>query len=379
MSNKSLSSLDIGGIIGALYSIYQDIRNWKHMAPSKKAELDYEDEIADENADEAFRKQKEFQEMYLTPEAQLKSQAAGFDAIGLNRMMLAGGAPGASSSSAPQASVSGASGNPSISNVLSTALAFSELKIKKELQGRELDQKDRELDIQSKLADAQTRNITASAVGQETFNLFAPQIYSSQVDVLKDSLRNNVVQRNLWRSNISLNEAKRSVERTSAFLNGIEANLRNVDYRYREQFNFLTNQLYYWGVESARVQGQYAERFAKKQVSLLSGQITKLAKEANLLDEKVFETQIGYMQGYQNFLINAPRANNAKFQYIFDNVTDGLKTTALVVGSAYGIGKLLAPAPAPTFAPTIQVPNASNSFGPKVPIDMTGRPLWTGE
>lgn len=347
---SKFSSFDLGGILGAIYSIYQDIRNWNKMSPAKKQELDYEDEIADENADEAFRKQKEFQEMYLTPEAQIKSQAAGFDAIGLNRMMLAGGAPGASSSSAPQASVSGASGNLTVTDVLSSALAFSKLK-------NEVKLRDKELGIQDKLADAQIRSLTANAQGQESFNLFAPQIYSSQVDVLKDTLRNNVVQRNLWRSGISLNEAKRSVERTSAFLNGIQANLLSSDARYRDQFNYLTNQLYYWGVESARVQGQYAERFAKKQLSLISGQIVNLSKEARLLDEKVYETQIGYMQGYQNYLLRAPQVRHANFTYWNDIITGDLKTAAMVVGSAYGLGKIIAPSPAPTFSPTIAMPS----------------------
>lgn len=354
-----LSKLDIGGIIGAIYAIYQDQRNWRKMAPSKKEELDYEDEIADENADESFRKQKEFQEMYLTPEAQLKSQAAGFDAIGLNRMMLAGGAPGASSSTAPEASVSGASGNPTVTDVLGSALAFSRLKIDAKLR-------EKELSIQDKLADAQVRSLTANAQGQESFNLFAPQIYSSQVDVLKDTLRNNVVQRNLWRSGISLNEAKRSVERTSAFLNGIQANLLNSDARYRDQFNFLTNQLYFWGVESARVQGQYAERFAKKQLSLLSGQIVNLAKEARLLDEKVYETQVGYMQGYQNYLMRVPNVKHAGLTYWNDLITGDLKTAAMVVGSAYGLGKIIAPSPAPTFSPTIAMPSPTFQM-PNIP------------
>lgn len=363
MSKKSISGFDIGGIIGAIYSIYQDIRNWNKMSPAKKEELEFEDEFADENADEAFRKQKEFQEMYLTPEAQIKSQAAGFDAIGMNRMMLAGGAPGASSSSAPQASVSGASGNPTVTDVLSSALAFSRLKTDAKLR-------EKELTIQDKLADAQVRSLNANATGQESFNLFAPQIYSSQVDVLKDSLRNNVVQRNLWRSGISLNEAKRSVERTSAFLNGIQANLLSSDARYRDQFNFLTYQLYYWGVESARVQGQYAERFANKQLSLISSQIVNLSKEARLLDEKVFETQIGYMQGYQNYLIRSPQVKNAKFDYWNNVITGDLKTAAMVVGSAYGLGKIIAPSPAPTFSstiampsPTFQMPNIPNIRG----------------
>lgn len=58
---------------------------------------------------------------YYSPEQQLKSQAAGFDAIGLNRMLMAGNSPGATSPSSGSAS-SGAASPLGIMDAISSLL-----------------------------------------------------------------------------------------------------------------------------------------------------------------------------------------------------------------------------------------------------------------
>lgn len=117
-----LSSLATGGgLLSTIYKIIYGERAWNNMAPSTRKQLDYEDVINDENATVAYLRQREFQENYLTPQAQLNSMAAGFKDVGLNKMMLAGAQPGASSAAVPQASASGA-GSPSMPSGIDAAL-----------------------------------------------------------------------------------------------------------------------------------------------------------------------------------------------------------------------------------------------------------------
>ena len=96
----------IGALIGA------------NMSPADKQRAAYEDKLADENADVAYMRQKEFQDLYLSPEAQLQSTARGFDSLGLNRMLMAGNSPGASASSVPQSSGGSASSSSAIGDLI---------------------------------------------------------------------------------------------------------------------------------------------------------------------------------------------------------------------------------------------------------------------
>lgn len=118
-----------GGLLATIYKIIYGERAWKKLAPSEKEKMDYEDEINDENADLAYKRQREFQENYLSPAAQLSSLAAGYEGIGLNKMALVGANPGASSSSVPQAASPSAGGSPSlpsgIGDVFSSLLGYS--------------------------------------------------------------------------------------------------------------------------------------------------------------------------------------------------------------------------------------------------------------
>lgn len=143
-----------GGLIPEFYKLFYGERAWKRMAPSTKQQLDYEDAINDENAAVAYVRQREFQQDYLTPESQLKSQAAGYSAIGMNKMLLAGSQPGASSASSPQAdSASGAS--PDLPGGLGSF--FSSLlnyKVEKERVDNEYKLRERGLDIERDRVEA---------------------------------------------------------------------------------------------------------------------------------------------------------------------------------------------------------------------------------
>lgn len=92
--------------------------------PGEKKKINYLDDIADENARVAYERQRQMQEDYLGPEAQIRSAAAGFDAVGLNRMAMVGYHPGASASTVGQsASPQDTSGNLNPAESLGTMLS----------------------------------------------------------------------------------------------------------------------------------------------------------------------------------------------------------------------------------------------------------------
>lgn len=140
-----------GGLLATIYKIIYGERAWKKFAPSEKEKMDYEDEINDENADLAYIRQRQFQENYLSPAAQLSSLAAGYDSIGLNRMSLVGANPGVTSSSVPQAASPSSGGSPSlpsgIGDVFSSLLSYSN---EKKRIDNDYKLRDRQLDIDSR-------------------------------------------------------------------------------------------------------------------------------------------------------------------------------------------------------------------------------------
>lgn len=85
--------------VSKLKDIYTSIFGY---LPGEKKKINYLDDIADENAKVAYERQRQMQEDYLNPDAQLKSAAAGYDSIGLNRMAMVGYHPGASASTVGQ-------------------------------------------------------------------------------------------------------------------------------------------------------------------------------------------------------------------------------------------------------------------------------------
>lgn len=108
-------------------SIFRYIGSYlgESMSNREKERLDYEDEINDENAEVSWQHQKEFQENYLSPHAQMMSQAQAYQELGINKMAFAGqSAPGASSASAPQASAPSGGGDFNPAELLSTILNF---------------------------------------------------------------------------------------------------------------------------------------------------------------------------------------------------------------------------------------------------------------
>lgn len=150
------------------YSIYQDQRNWNQMSPSDKKTLQYQDEIADSNATLAYMRQRQFQEDYLMPRAQLNSLAQGYADVGLNKMGLAGFNAGASSSSAPQASSGSSSGNSpvNVGAVIGQLLGAV--------------QRSREIDIEGSRAEANNALLREQAEGQRIENRWRDRLREAE-------------------------------------------------------------------------------------------------------------------------------------------------------------------------------------------------------
>lgn len=332
MGNESKNSFDfgiLGGLIGSLYNIFASERNRLKMAKSEKERMDYEDSINDENADEAYRKQREFQMDFLTPEAQIKSLAAGYQAVGINKMAMAGSSPGASASSAPQSSVSGGSPVGSMSDVLGPLVEM--LKFKADYKLRE-----KQIDAQVDYNKALKGLAEANTQGQNITNENLPELLGTQISVAKDQLNNNIVQRQLWRSGITANQARAALDRSAAWLNAIKSRTETADANTRERFNYLQNQYMYWSVESAKVQGQFARRMALKQLEYTSQQIA-------LMGEQLVGTKVAYLKGFEEWKQAQFVTGKQNVTYWKDFATDILKTAGVTLGSIGGLSKLIAP------------------------------------
>lgn len=192
--------------LGSLgYNIYKGYVDRNKLAKSSKEAMSYQDALEDENAQDAYERQVEFQENYLTPAAQLKSQAAGYDAIGLNRMLLAGSQPGASAATSPQASASGQGQVPlpsmeGLASILGTAIDAKKAELGFKLQSEQntINRFNAETERMRAEADIKYRNLQSE--GQDITNAWLNNIYGSQVantnadTDLKVSQQNNLVE-----------------------------------------------------------------------------------------------------------------------------------------------------------------------------------------
>lgn len=185
MGTATLISLLVA--LGSLgYTAVKGYVDRNKLAASSKESMLYQDALEDENARVAYERQRQFQEDYMTPEAQLKSQAAGYDAIGLNRMLLAGSQPGASAATAPQSSAGSQGQVPlpgleGISSVLGTAIDAkkAEMSYKIQTKQNEIAEFNAQTDRMRAEADIRLRNLQSE--GQDTTNAWLNNIYGAQV------------------------------------------------------------------------------------------------------------------------------------------------------------------------------------------------------
>lgn len=175
LASSSYASL-IMSALGLAYGVYQDQRGWNNMSPADKQSLDYQDEIADQNAIDSYMRQKEFQDAYLTPAAQIRSQAEGFQAVGLNKMLLGGSAPGASSSTGSQAQLGATSGNgtQNIGALIGSLIGAV--------------QQSRKIDIEASHTSAQNELLRQQAESQRIENKYKDEYWNTQLTSMKENI-----------------------------------------------------------------------------------------------------------------------------------------------------------------------------------------------
>lgn len=163
-------------------SFWKKIQNWANSifasvfntsATGRDKELDA---LADENAEDAYRRQIEFFEQFQSPEAQMKSQLKAYNIAGLNTMGLAGYQPSVTSSSAPMASPASGSGT----SPLSAISSMLELLLKK-----------KQTNINKEMADADVSVKEATAEGIRTENAHKDEYWKTLIDKLKSETNLN--------------------------------------------------------------------------------------------------------------------------------------------------------------------------------------------
>jgi hypothetical protein len=181
--------------------------------PGEKKKINYLDDIADENARVAYERQRQMQEDYFSPEAQMRSAAAGYDAIGLNRMGMVGYHPGASASTVGQsASPQDTSGNlnpaESLGTMLSTLLDSKRVRNETKISDAEVaytKSRTANQDIvnkwQDRMMEAEYLNTLANTkwLGENIRNIAADTAYKEILATYAPEM---------LRSGIGLNEAK---------------------------------------------------------------------------------------------------------------------------------------------------------------------------
>lgn len=290
------------------------------MTAADKQKADYEDAIADENADVAYMRQKEFQEKYLTPEAQLKSQAAGYDAIGMNRMLMAGSQPGASASSAPMSSGGTAGSSAGSGDLISTLMNAL-------IKGKELEIAKGHLDNETKITEAEVEGIDIKNANlQELLDLQKGEI-SQKIEFMGQQIQTEPVRRALIRTEIGLKQAETAVKDNMAAL-------QKIDLKFHDAYQAAQ-------LAIAQAYAGIAATDNKFHKQLLDQQIGINAKQIEIMNQTIVtgKLEAGLLA--------------KQFQYYdsdrrFNRWNTGIGTAAKVVGAVAGIsmggaaiGKLL--------------------------------------
>lgn len=301
-----------GGSGTSFFGVVKNLLNaYAHtgMTDEAKETADYEDAIADENATVAYMRQKEFQEQYLTPEAQLKSQAAGYDALGINRMMLGGSQPGASASTAPMSSGGNASVAAGGLDLVSTLISAA-------LKNRQLDIDEGHLANETKRTDAEVEGIDISNANlQDLIDLQKGEL-DKKIEFMGQQIQTEPVKRALLRTEIGLKQAETAVrENMSA--------LQKIDLKYHDAYQAAQ-------LSIAQAYAGIAETDNKFHQKLLEQQIGINAKQIEIMNQTIVTGKL------QNGLLAK------QFQYYdsdrkFNRWTTGIGTAAKVVGAVAGV------------------------------------------
>lgn len=262
-----------------------------------------------------------FQEQYLTPQAQITSLAAGYEAVGLNKMGLAGFSAGASSASAPQASAPTPSGNGSVSPSASGLMDALNLG----LQERQLSLSDRQVSVSEGKLEvdkttaatnqyrAETERILAEAdialkksqtTGQDISNSWLNQVYSSKVSnteadtALKQQnqaylavmITSEGVRQSLMKHQIRLVDAQAAAAQYDAAVKAAQA--KYADRFYSAAADLEAAQAELAGVDAAAASSVPLQLRVESLKGEMNYMITKAAMENDIYNGDAFKAQV---------------------------------------------------------------------------------------
>lgn len=228
------------------------------MTAADKQKADYEDMLADENADVAYERQRALNEDF-GPRWQMQQTAAGFDDVGLNRMLMAGSSPGASASSAPMSSGGRAGTSAGSGDIVSSIMnAF--------LKNRELDIAEGHLENETKKTDAEVQGIDIrNANLQDLLDLQKGEL-SQKIEFMGQQIQTEPVKRALLRTEIGLKQAETAVNENMAAL-------QKIDLKYHDAYQAaqLAIAQAYAGI--AQTDNQFHKKLLEQQIGINAKQI----------------------------------------------------------------------------------------------------------
>lgn len=278
------------------------------MTAADKQKALLEDELADENATVAYERQRALNEDF-GPRWQMQQTAAGFDDVGLNRMLMAGSSPGASASSAPMSSGGTAGTSAGSADIMSLFLNSA-------LRAKQLEIEEGHLANETKKTDAEVQGLDISNANlQDLLDLQKGEL-DKKIEFMGQQIETEPVKRALLRTEIGLKQAETAVNENLSML-------QKIDLKYHDAY--LAAQL---GI--AQAYAGIAATNNKYQQRLLEQQIGINAKQIEILQQTIITGKL------QNGLLGK------QFQYYdsdrkFNRWNTGIGTAAKVVGAVAGI------------------------------------------
>lgn len=293
------------------------------MSNRDKQYLDYQDELNDENAEVSFQHQKELIENYFTPQAQIISQAKGYEAIGMNKMAMAGTQPGATSASAPQAAApsGGVSFNPA--DLLGTILNYK------------LGQ--RKLDIEEELLPFRQGELESRSELSLTRSMEIKTLLPSKVENLDASTALFREKINTEQTQQMLNAAGITQKMADSLVSLRQAAILAIDERNRQKF--LDSEIALNKANERRAAAASARDRAA--VLKIDEETKNLVEERNLMLKEGIRKTLENGQMAHEFTIIAAEAGNIDTKIkqenagrVVDMVCDGINTVTGVVSTA---------------------------------------------
>lgn len=305
---------DISGIITGLTGITAAINAWvnqKHLNGAQKEQNEWNAE----QASIAYDRQKEYYEEYLSAPAQVRQ----YQQAGLNPMMLAGGAAGATSPSVPQASTSSVSPL-NLSEVLTSILNYK-------TNQRELDLREAELPsrIEANIANARRSNTWSDYHGLDVTSMAQQRLSSSSLAL--EQINTEKGKQALMEAQISETEARASLTLEQAF-NQFISN-QYADSYYANEVALQENEL---ALKEAQAAGAWADvarikadtAVKAEQVYLVQSQfLGQIQQNKNLAEQFRILTNEADIAAYQN--------DKKKMTYFFDRMTQTVDAVTDVV------------------------------------------------